>query len=92
MKEDVRKRNVVSKKKFPPRMTGLSGIMELFNVSKSTAWKYKNTWLGPAITQKGRLIFIDTKKALKLMGMEHPELLVKMSKPSAEEAEDAAVE
>lgn len=76
MKMNVNK--IVSKQKLPPMITGLSGIMELFNVSKSTAWKYKQTWLAPAITQRGRIIFVDTKKALELLGMENPELFVKV--------------
>ena len=73
-------KNVVSKKKYPSTMTGLSGIMELFGVSKSTAWKYKNSWLAPAITQRDRIIFIDTKKALQLLGVEKPEMFVKQMK------------
>lgn len=76
MKMNVNK--IVSKQKLPPVITGLSGIMALFNVSKSTAWKYKQTWLAPAITQRGRIIVVDTKKALELLGMENPELFVKV--------------
>lgn len=83
MKMNVNK--IVSKQKLPPVITGLSGIMELFNVSKSTAWKYKQTWLAPAITQRGRIIFVDTKKALELLGMENPEQFVKVLKEKKNE-------
>lgn len=45
---------------------GLRGICGLFNVSVATAQKYKNTFLAPAIMQRGRKITIDVNKALKL--------------------------
>lgn len=69
--------NGVSKKgKFPPILFGLEGIMNLFNVSKSTAMRYKNGFLKPAVTQHGTRIIIDTKKALKCFGMLEAERFV----------------
>lgn len=59
----------VMKRTLPPVVYGLKGIMELFNVSKSTAWVYKNTFLADACVQKGRKILVDTKKALELYGL-----------------------
>jgi hypothetical protein len=45
---------------------GLRGIRELFNVSHPTAQQYKNTFLRPAITQRGRKIMVDVEKAIEL--------------------------
>lgn len=45
---------------------GLRGIRDLFNVSHPTAQKYKNTFLAPAIMQRGRKIIIDVAKAMEL--------------------------
>lgn len=45
---------------------GLRGISELFNVSIVTAQKYKNTFLAPAIVQRGRKIVTDAAKAMEL--------------------------
>lgn len=45
---------------------GLRGISELFNVSHPTAQRYKNTFLAPAIMQRGRKIVVDVAKALEL--------------------------
>lgn len=45
---------------------GMRGISELFNVSLVTAQKYKNTFLAPAISQRGRKIVTDVAKAMEL--------------------------
>ena len=45
---------------------GLKGIRELFNVSHATAYRYKETFLKPAIMQNERKIVVDIKKALEL--------------------------
>lgn len=50
-------------------MYGLKGICELFGVKKTTASRYKNGILKDAVTQNGRKIMIDTKKALQLYGV-----------------------
>ena len=44
---------------------GLRGIANLFHVSLPTAQKYKNTFLAPAVTQRGRKIAIDVEKAIE---------------------------
>lgn len=67
---------VVSKKKFPPILYGLAGIMELFHCSKATAFRYRHSVISGACTQHGKKIIVDTKKALRLYGVEHPENLV----------------
>lgn len=46
---------------------GLQAIADMFGVSKSTAHTYKNTFLKPAIIQRGRMIWVDEALALKLM-------------------------
>lgn len=45
---------------------GLRGIRDLFNVSHTTAQKYKNTFLAAAISQRGRKIIVDVSKAIQL--------------------------
>lgn len=45
---------------------GIRGIRELFNVSHPTALKYKNTFLKPAVVQRGRKIIVDAEKAMEL--------------------------
>lgn len=55
------KQNV--KKRF---VYGIRGISELFRVSIPTAQKYKNTFLAPAISQRGRKVVTDVDKAWEL--------------------------
>lgn len=38
---------------------GIQGIMALFKVSRTTAQKYKDTFLAPAVSQRGRTIMVD---------------------------------
>lgn len=45
---------------------GLDGIAELFGVHRITAWRYKNTFLAPAVKQRGRVILTDVEEALRL--------------------------
>ena len=45
---------------------GLKGIRELFGVSHTTAQRYKDTFLKPAVKQSGRVIITDVAKALEL--------------------------
>lgn len=45
---------------------GLSGIRQLFNVSHSTAHRYKETILKDACKQQGRKILVDVEKAMEL--------------------------
>lgn len=45
---------------------GLQGICDLFGVCKTTAMLYKNTFLAPAVSQRGRTIVVDADKALQL--------------------------
>ncbi len=45
---------------------GLRGIRELFGVSHPTAQRYKNTFLAPAVMQRGRKIIVDVDKAMQL--------------------------
>lgn len=47
---------------------GLQGIRQLFKVSHTTAQRYKNTFLKPAIRQNGRKIVVDVAKAHELFG------------------------
>lgn len=45
---------------------GISGIRKLFNVSHVTAQKYKNTFLAPAVSQRGRNIAVNVAYARQL--------------------------
>lgn len=47
---------------------GLRGIRDLFNVSHTTAQKYKDSFLKPAVTQRGRKIIVDAEMAIELFG------------------------
>ena len=63
--------------KFPRHVTGLEGVMTIFNVSKATASRYVNTFLAPAVTRQGNIIFVDVIKALKCFGVPNPSSFVK---------------
>ena len=67
--------SVISDKKFPPIMYGLQGIMDLFGVKKTTAWRYHKGIIADACTKRGRTILIDTRKALTLFGINPDELV-----------------
>lgn len=56
--------------RLPQFVYGLKGISELFNVSKTTAMKYKNTFLKDAVFQRGNVIVVDTEKAIRLFAEE----------------------
>ena len=49
---------------FPKYVYGIGGIAELFGVSTVTAGRYKKTFLGDAVTQRGKIIITDTEKAM----------------------------
>ena len=49
---------------------GLKGIQELFNVSKKLACQYKATFLKEAVSQRGRKIVVDKKKARELFDLQ----------------------
>lgn len=46
--------------------TGLRGISDMFQVTPQTAQKYKNTWLAPAVKQRGKKLFVNRKMAMEL--------------------------
>lgn len=56
------------KKVEPPHhfVYGLKGIQKMFGVSHATAQAYKNTFLAPAVSQRGRTLIIDQELAIKL--------------------------
>lgn len=60
----------VDVERLPQFVYGLKGISELFNVSKTTALKYKNIFLKDAVFQRGNVIVVDTEKAIKLFAEE----------------------
>lgn len=45
---------------------GLRGIRQLFNVSHTTAQRYKDTIIKDAVLQQGRKIIVDADKAMEL--------------------------
>lgn len=50
---------------------GLRGISDLFNVSHTTAQQYKNSFLAPAVSQRGRKIIVNADMALQLYHDHH---------------------
>ena len=59
--------------KYPKIMYGLKGISQLFNVSLGTAVKLSNTVIKDACKKNGRIILVDTRKALELFGFSNPD-------------------
>ena len=59
----VPKASIESRKRY---VYGIPGIMELLNVSETTAHRLKKTVLAPAVSQQGRKIIVDADKALEL--------------------------
>lgn len=59
-------RKVTAEKPEREYVHGLRGIMGLFNVCAVTAQRYKNTWLQPAVTQRGRKFIVDVDMARRL--------------------------
>ena len=49
---------------------GIAGIEDFFNVSHKTAWEWKDTWLKPAVKQRGRKIVVDAEYAVKLFSLQ----------------------
>ena len=45
---------------------GIKGIEDYFHVAHKTAWQWKDTWLAPAIKQRGKKIMVDLDYALIL--------------------------
>lgn len=45
---------------------GIRGIAQLFGCSLPTAQRYKDSFLKPAVYQRGRVIVTDVVKAMKL--------------------------
>lgn len=45
---------------------GIRGIAQLFGCSIPTAQRYKDSFLKPAISQRGRIIVTDAEKAIEL--------------------------
>ena len=74
--EKLRFAALVSKEKFPAVVYGLDGIMDIFDVSKSTAFRYRHGIIEKACTQQGKVIIVDVAKALELFGMPDASLLV----------------
>ncbi|KXB75077.1 hypothetical protein HMPREF1860_01906 [Prevotella amnii] len=54
---------------------GIQGIASLFKVSRQTAQIYKNTWLKPAVSQRGRTIKVDKELALELFDKKQVETI-----------------
>lgn len=66
-----KERNQADSKKF---IKGVVGISKLFGVSHKTAQAWKNTWLGPACTQRARTILVDVDRAMELFNERRAEL------------------
>jgi len=69
--------------KLPSVEYGLSGIMRIFRVSKSTAFKYRHTIIKDACVQQGNKIIVDVRKALLLFGVSDVDSMIE-DKPEEE--------
>lgn len=76
MAKKVINSNVVQSGKFPPIVYGLDGIMDLFSISKSTAWRYRHGIIKDACTQNGNVIVVDVRKAFNLFGIENTDNII----------------
>lgn len=56
---------------LPPIVYGLEGIMTLFKVKKTTAWRLRSTVIADACAKQGKTLLVDTKKALELFGLKN---------------------
>lgn len=54
----------------PAVVVGVVGICNLFGCSPSTAWRFRSSWLAPAVTKTGKEIVTDVAKAQTLW-MQH---------------------
>jgi len=50
--------------------------MSVFDVSKPTASRYVNGLIRESVCRKGRVLLIDTRKALECFGIPHPERFI----------------
>ena len=67
----------VKEDRLPATLYGLESVCMLFDVKKTTASKYVNSFLADAVSRgKGKKLVIDTRKALELYGIAFPERLV----------------
>lgn len=63
-----------NKPRLPKYIYGCTAAIWLFNISLTTLWKYKRTWLAPAIiaSNNQRNTFgIDVQKAIQLMSAQN---------------------
>ncbi len=63
--------------KLPRLVYGLKGISTIFNVSQSTALKMSKGVISGACSKRGRIILVDTRKALELFGVPNPDDFIK---------------
>lgn len=69
-------KTIISGGPFPPILYGLDGVMSVFDVSKPTASRYVNGLIRESVCRKGRVLLIDTRKALECFGIPHPERFI----------------
>ena len=67
----MKRANELNPSEWPEYIQGLAGIADLFQISTKTAAKWKNDWLAPAITQRGRFIMLNTAKAIELFSAQN---------------------
>ncbi len=56
----------IKKKNTPDFVIGVVGICNLFDCSPTTAWRYRQEWLGPAVTKNGKVIVTNVALAQTL--------------------------
>ncbi len=50
----------------PEYVSGMVGICNLFGCSPTQAWRYRSTWLAPAVSKHGKHILINVPLAQTL--------------------------
>lgn len=53
-------------KNTPEYVVGMGGICTLFGCSPTTAYRYRSTWLAPAVTKTGRALVTNVALAQTL--------------------------
>jgi len=63
--------------RYPAFVTGLEGIMKVFKVSYTTAWRFKKAFLSGAVSGSGKDFTLDVSEGLRLFGVRHPKKMIK---------------
>ncbi|MBO4714194.1 MAG: DUF3853 family protein [Fibrobacter sp.] len=63
-------KTIINKRVKSKFVYGVVGLCNLFNCSPSTAWRYRQAWLFPAVEKRGNMIITDVELAVSLWEQE----------------------